>query len=214
MIEIKRVVCNMLQENCYIVSDSTGECVIIDCGAFYAEERSAIAEYIGEKKLKPTHLIATHGHLDHNFGNNTVLERYGLRVEIAAADVPLLQHAKQQAASFYGMELDFEMPEHGHELSEGEVIKFGDSEMKVMFTPGHSRGSIVLYDAADKTLFTGDTLFHGSIGRTDFSGGNMMQIIQSLRRIAQLPDETVVLPGHGPETTIGNELAHNPYMER
>jgi len=214
MIKIKRIVCNMLQENCYIVSDSTAECVIIDCGAYYKEERDVIVEYITENKLKPAHLIATHGHLDHNFGNATMREQYGLKVEIAPADVPLLQHAERQAAGFYGMKLDFEMPEHGHELSENEVITFGDSELKVMFTPGHSRGSVVLYSADSATLFTGDTLFRGSIGRTDLSGGNMMQIIQSLRKLAQLPDETVVWPGHGPQTTIGEELVHNPYMER
>jgi len=214
MIKIKRIVCNMLQENCYVVSDATSECVVIDCGAFHAEEHAEIADYIAQKKLKPTHLLATHGHLDHNFGNKTMLETYGLKVEIAAADVPLLRHADRQAESFYGLKLDFEMPEHGGILEEDEIIQFGNSQLKVMFTPGHSKGSVVLYCADSGAIFTGDTLFRGSIGRTDFSGGNMMQIIQSLRRIAQLPDETVVLPGHGAETTIGEEVAHNPYMER
>lgn len=214
MIEIKNFVCNMLQENCYVVSDETKECVIIDCGAYYAEERKAITNYIDAKGLKPKHLIATHGHLDHNFGNNTIFEAYGLKVEISYDDVSLYVHSDQQAESFYGLKLDFEMPEHGHLLKPDEIIKFGNSSLKVMYTPGHSRGSVSLYDAADNTIFTGDTLFHGSIGRTDFTGGNMMQIIQSLRTLAQLPDETVVYAGHGAQTTIGEEVANNPYVDR
>lgn len=214
MIEIKPFVCNMLQENCYIVSDDTMECAIIDCGAYYAEERQAIVGYITKRGLRPKHLIATHGHLDHNFGNNTIFEQYGLKAEIAYEDVSLLLHAEQQASSFYGITLDFTMPEHGHLLKADETIRFGNSELKVIRTPGHSKGSVSLYDAADNIVFTGDTLFHGSIGRTDFAGGNMMQIIQSLRTLAQLPDDTAVLPGHGAQTTIGEEVAHNPYMER
>lgn len=211
---IKTFVCNMLQENCYVVSDETKECVVIDCGAFYEEERKAIVAYIRDNELKPVHLLATHGHLDHNFGNNTMLEQLALKVEISAADESLLSHAEKQAKSFYGIELGYDMPPVGGYINAYDTISFGSQKLQVLETPGHSRGSVTFYSAENKVAFTGDTLFRRSIGRTDFSGGNMMQIIQSLRMLAQLPDDTTVLPGHGPQTTIGNEVAHNPYMER
>jgi glyoxylase-like metal-dependent hydrolase (beta-lactamase superfamily II) len=102
----------------------------------------------------------------------------------------------------------------GHVFEKNEVIRFGNTQLQIIESPGHSRGSVCFYCQKEHVLFSGDTLFRGSIGRTDLDGGSMMQIIQSLRQIAQLPDETVVYSGHGPQTTIGNELAHNPYMDR
>lgn len=214
MLNIKRFACNMLQENCYIASDETKECVIIDCGAYYEEERKAIVQYINDEKLVPKHLLVTHGHLDHNFGNNTIYEAFGLKPEVAAKDVSLMEHFKEQAENFYNLKLNYDFPSVERLLSEKDVIEFGSHKFTIIETPGHSRGSICFYCAEENVLFTGDTLFHMSIGRTDFSGGSMMQIIQSLRHLAQLPDETVVLPGHDIQTTIGNELAHNPYMDR
>ena len=214
MINIKTFTCNMLQENCYVVSDETGECIIIDCGAFYEEERKAIVEYIRTNNLRPKHLLATHGHLDHNFGNNTIDEAFGLRVELSERDQSLIDHADQQAKQFYGEPLKQSLPPTGTHLSEGTPVTFGSHTLQVLSTPGHSRGSVTLYCQAENVAFTGDTLFKHSIGRTDFVGGNMFQIIQSLRMLAQLPDETIALPGHGERTTIGDELAHNPYMDR
>lgn len=214
MINIKTFTCNMLQENCYVVSDETGECIIIDCGAFYEEERKAIVEYIRTNNLQPKHLLATHGHLDHNFGNNTIYEAFGLRVELSERDQSLIDHADQQAKQFYGEPLKQPLPPTGTHLSEGAPVTFGSHTLQILSTPGHSRGSVTLYCQAENVAFTGDTLFKHSIGRTDFVGGNMFQIIQSLRMLAQLPDETIVLPGHGERTTIGDELAHNPYMDR
>ena len=214
MINIKTFTCNMLQENCYVVSDETRECVIIDCGAFYEEERKAIVEYIRTNNLQPKHLLATHGHLDHNFGNNTIDEAFGLRVELSERDQSLIDHADQQAKQFYGEPLKQPLPPTGTHLSEGTPVTFGSHTLQILSTPGHSRGSVTLYCQAENVAFTGDTLFKHSIGRTDFVGGNMFQIIQSLRMLAQLPDETIVLPGHGERTTIGDELAHNPYMDR
>jgi len=107
-----------------------------------------------------------------------------------------------------------EFPAVGRFLEENETVTFGHQQLKVIPTPGHSRGSVTFYSAEARVAFTGDTLFKSSIGRTDFKGGSMMQIIQSLRQLAQLPDETVVLPGHGDQTTIGMELQTNPYMDR
>ena len=212
--KIESLVCNMLQENCYVVSDETKECVIIDCGAFYEEERRALVEYIRNNDLKPVHLLATHGHLDHNFGNDTIFKEFGLKPEIAQADEVWITNYKEQAMKLYGMTLEMEMPEVGHFLSDKEKIQFGNHTLEVMETPGHSPGSVVFYCEEENVLFTGDTLFQMTIGRTDLEGGSMMQIIQSLRIIAQLPDNTKVYPGHGYTTTIGYELSRNPYMDR
>ena len=214
MLHIERFQCNMLQENCYVVSDNSLECVIIDCGAFYPEERKAIVDYIKEHHLTPKHLLVTHGHLDHNFGNDTIYAEFGLKPEVAAEDENLMKHLKQQAESFYQLTLDNEFPPIDHFFEDDEIIKFGNHELEIIHTPGHSRGSVTFFCKDEKVAFTGDTLFHNSIGRTDFSGGSMFQIINSLRFLAQLPDDTQVLPGHGDYTSIGEELAHNPYMDR
>ena len=155
MLHIERFQVNMLQENCYVVSDETKECVIIDCGAFYPEERNAITHYIQKNELKPVHLLVTHGHLDHNFGNDTIYKEFGLKPEVSQGDEKLMKGLKHQAETFYQMQLD-----------------------------------------------------------TDFPGGSMFRIINSLRHLGMLPDETQVLPGHGEATSIGEELAHNPYMDR
>lgn len=214
MIEVKKFVVNMLQENCYVVSDETKECVIIDCGAFYPEERQAIVDYIKGNELKPKHLLATHGHLDHNFGNDTIYDAFNLQLEISSRDENLVNSLAAQAKKFYDMTLEIEHPPIGHFFEENEMVEFGTHKLKVLETPGHSKGCVCFWEESEGLLFSGDTLFRNSIGRTDLGGGSMMQIIQSLRFLAQLPDQTVVLPGHGPQTTIGEELAHNPYMDR
>ncbi len=139
--------------------------------------------------LQPVHLLVTHGHLDHNFGNNTIHETFGLKPEVSAADESLMKNLKQQAEVFYQMQLDYDFPPVGHFFEENEVIRFGNHQFEIILTPGHSRGSVTFYCADEKVAFTGDTLFRGSIGRTDFKGGSMFQIINSLRFPAQLPDD-------------------------
>lgn len=213
MMNIEHFTCNMLQENCYVVSDETKQCVIIDCGAYYEAEQTAIIDYIKSNGMTPVHLLVTHGHLDHNFGNNAISDAFGLSPEISRYDKQLLEHSSEQA-EFFGVNLDKSAIPAGRLLENGEKITFGNHVLQVIETPGHSPGSVVFYCEEEKTAFTGDTLFRGSIGRTDFAGGSMLQIIQSLRMLAQLPDDTVVMPGHGSQTTIGYELAHNPYMDR
>lgn len=212
--DIKRFVCNMIQENCYVVSDETGECVIIDCGAWYEQERNAIVSYIDGNGLKPVHLLATHGHLDHNFGNNTIFEHYGLKPEVHADDANLMEDLKGQAEQMFDLTIDYDFPPVGRFLENGETVSFGNHALKVIATPGHTPGGVCFYCAEEHTLFAGDTLFRQSIGRTDFPGGSMFMMINSLRELVQLPDETVVCPGHGRDTTIGWELSHNPYIDR
>lgn len=214
MLKIKKFTCNMLQENCYVVSDDTQECVIVDCGAFYPEEREAIVGYIRENNLKPKHLIATHAHFDHNFGNNTIYKEFGLKPEVHANDGQLMSSLGQQAQAVVGASIDYEMPSVGRFLHENDTIDFGTHSLRVIETPGHSPGGVFYYCEDENVAFSGDTLFNNSIGRTDFTGGSMFMLIQSLRMISQLPDQTRILPGHGPETTIGYEVAHNPYIDR
>ena len=203
----------MIKENCYVVSDSSKECVIIDCGAYYEEERRAIVDYILNDNLKPVHLLVTHGHLDHNFGNNTVFDEFGLKPEAGYGDRELIENLKGQAKDTFGVEVDYDFPPVGHYFDDEEVISFGNHQFSIIPTPGHTPGGVTFYCKEEKVAFTGDTLFKGSIGRTDL-GGSMFMIINRLRELAQLPDDTTILPGHGDSTTIGDELAHNPYMDR
>lgn len=211
---IKRLMCNPLQENCYVVSDETKECVIIDCGAYYDEEKQALATYITNNQLKPVHLIATHGHLDHNFGNTFVYQTYGLKPEICAEDQNLLEHIKEHAAALFGMNITEEQPPIGRLLKHGDTITFGQHTLKVLHTPGHSHGSALFYCEEERTVFTGDTLFRMSIGRTDFPESSWTEMEQSLKTIVtQLPKETIVLSGHGPQSTMADELQYNLYLK-
>lgn len=214
MLNIKYFVCNMLQENCYVVSDETKECIIIDCGAFHEKEHKAIAQYIEAQGLKPVDFIATHGHVDHHFGDQFVYEEYGLKVKVHQADAFLMQLLQEQAEAFAGVKLYDDFPSVGEYLNLDDTISFGSHQFTLIETPGHTPGSVFFYCQEEHVAFSGDTLFHLSIGRTDLQGGSMFQMIQSLRMLSQLPDNTKIYPGHGEPTTIGTELAGNPYMDR
>jgi glyoxylase-like metal-dependent hydrolase (beta-lactamase superfamily II) len=213
MFNVQRIECNPLQENCYVVSDDSRECVIIDCGAMYEEELAALDHYIADNQLKPLHLLATHGHLDHNFGNAHMFRKYGLKVEICAEDQDLVERLPEQARDIFGIEIPANQPSAGRLLSNGYVITFGSHQLQVLQTPGHTHGSCLFYCAEEHTAFTGDTLFRMSIGRTDFAEGSWAEMEKSLRDvIAKLPKETIVLSGHGPQSTIADELRYNPYL--
>lgn len=214
MLRIQTFEVNPLHENCYVINDETKECVIIDCGALTETEQNAVIAYINEEGLKPIHNLGTHGHLDHHFGDAAILSAFNLQPEVAEGDKVLMQHPKEAALQMLGMDLNIDLPAGNLKLTENEDVKFGSHTFKIIRTPGHSPGSVSFYCAEENVLFTGDTLFKGSIGRTDFPGGSMFQIISSLRELAQLPDKTIVYPGHGPQTSIGFELAYNPYMDR
>ena len=214
MFTIKTFPFNLLQENTYVVSDETHECVIIDCGAYYEEERKAITDYITGNGLRPTHLLATHGHWDHNLGIDTIFNAFGLQVEAAAEDEFLITDIPHNFQSIIGAPLRRKFPAVGRFFDKDEVIRFGNHELQVLKTPGHSPGSVVFYCAQEHIAFTGDTLFRMSVGRTDFEGGNYEALMNSLNQIlANLPVETIVLPGHGPQSTIGEELRFNPYLQ-
>ena len=214
MFTIKTFPFNLLQENTYVVSDETHECVIIDCGAYYEEERKAITDYITGNGLRPTHLLATHGHWDHNLGIDTIFNAFGLQVEATAEDEFLITDIPHNFQSIIGAPLRRKFPAVGRFFDKDEVIRFGNHELQVLKTPGHSPGSVVFYCAQEHIAFTGDTLFRMSVGRTDFEGGSYEALMNSLNQIlANLPVETIVLPGHGPQSTIGEELRFNPYLQ-
>ena len=212
--DIKRFMCNPLQENCYVVSDDSRECVIIDCGAYYDEECEAIRRYITDQHLTPVHLLATHGHLDHNFGNAFLYKTYGLQAEICEGDRQLLERLPQHAKELFGIDIPDDQPPIGKLLKNGDIISFGSHQFTVLRTPGHSHGSALFYCQAENVAFSGDTLFRMSIGRTDFPEGSWQDMTQSLRTvISRLPAETIILSGHGPQTTIADELMYNPYLK-
>ena len=213
MINIKRFVCNMLAENCYVVSDETSEAVIIDCGAAYPEEGTAITTYISENKLKPKHLICTHGHFDHCIGNGLIYNTYGLKPEVHQEDEFLMVKIAGQIEEMLGVKIALEVPPVGRYLSDNETITFGSHSLQLLNTPGHTPGSSVFYCKAEGILFSGDTLFRMSIGRTDFEGGSYQEMMASLHNVlANLPDKTKVYSGHGPVTTIGDEKMYSPYF--
>jgi len=205
--------CNPLQENCYVVSDESGECVIIDCGVLYEQENDALVTYIRDNQLKPVHLLATHGHIDHNFGNPLVYREYKLMVEVSLEDLFMVERLADQALSLFGIELKMEQPPTGRLLRDGDIVAFGHHTLRVLHTPGHTHGCLIFYCKEEQTAFTGDTLFRMSIGRTDFPESSWGEMEQSLRNVvARLPEETIVLSGHGPQSTIADELKYNPYL--
>lgn len=212
--EIKVFKVNLLEENCYVVSNESKECVIIDCGAMEARDFAPIEKYIKCNGLKPVHHLLTHGHFDHISGSAMVADTFGVKPEIHAADEKLYKAFDTQTTTIMGERLPITLPPLTRCFNNGNEIAFGDDNIKVVATPGHSPGSVFYVFEKANIAFCGDTIFRGNIGRTDLMGGSMFQIINSLRYVAQMPDDMVLYPGHGPETTVGYELAHNPYMDR
>lgn len=199
--------------NTYAVYDpDTRECAIIDPGMSSREEREAIAGFVRNNSLRVTDIINTHLHIDHAIGNAWAVKEFGVAPSASPADLPLGERMKDQARMF-GIPEEVEDVSLGHELKDGDVITIGSGRLQVLAVPGHSPGGIALYDAEDGFLISGDSLFAGSIGRTDLPGGNFSMLIESIRsKLLTLPPDTVVYPGHGPATTIGHELSDNPFL--
>ena len=213
MLNIKTFTCNMLSENCYVVSDETNECVVIDCGAYYPEEAQAIINYIRKQQLTPRHLLCTHGHFDHCMGNGYIFKAFGLKPEVHQDDNFLMEKMERQTGEILGIPIRLDVPPVDHYLTDNDSITFGRHTLQILHTPGHTPGGIVFYEANEHIAFSGDTLFRMSIGRTDFERGSYEDMISSLQLLAQqLPAETTIYPGHGPLTTIADEIRYNPYM--
>jgi len=211
MLKIKSFVFSPIQENTYILSNELKQCVIIDPGCYFDEEKETLRAYITESGLTPQMLLNTHCHLDHVFGNKWVAETYGLELRIHATEKAVLDFAPTSGL-MYNMPFDNYTGEFNY-LKEGDMISLGDDQLEVIFAPGHSPGHICFYCARQHFVISGDVLFNRSIGRTDLPGGNHGQLIRSIReKLFVLPDETVVYSGHGERTTIGEEKRENPFL--
>ncbi len=203
---------NPFQENTYLVSDDTGEAVIIDCGCLYPTEEAQLKQAISTDKLVVKRLLNTHLHLDHSFGNYMVAQTFGVLPEAHQADEFLISETSKQAQLF-GIPASVREQPLGGYLNDGDMVAFGRTEFEVIHVPGHSPGGICFYCRTEQIIFVGDVLFAGGIGRTDLPQGNYADLISGIQnRLFTLPDETVVYSGHGPTTTIGSERVHNPYF--
>jgi hydroxyacylglutathione hydrolase len=203
---IMPMVVGPIQANCFILGcEKTNEAVVIDPG----DEANRILSGLQKKALQLKYIINTHGHFDHVGGNKALKEKTEAPILIHRAEAPMLAHLADSAA-VWGMHIE-NSPAPDRLLEDGDQITFGEITLEVIHTPGHSPGGISLYTPKD--LFVGDTLFAGSIGRTDFPGGDYDTLIASVRnRLFVLGDDVRVFPGHGPDTTIGTERKYNPFF--
>lgn len=204
----------MFGENCFLVwSPETKECMVVDPGMISTAEYEAIDGVIAREGLTVKYLVNTHLHLDHCFGNNHIASTYGVRTLAHPADISLGSGVSSQAEMFGIRNPSIENITDIQPLTEGTVLTLGNEKIEVIHVPGHSPGGIALYAPADGWVISGDSLFKGSIGRTDLPGGDHRQLIESIsEKLLSLPDSTTVLPGHGPATTISEEKRTNPYL--
>ena len=205
MAKIHTIVVGTLQTNCYILqSDATA--IIIDPG----DEPERIVRFLNDIKVKPSKIVVTHTHFDHVLGVDSIRTELNIPFLIHRDDLSMLESMQNRVRQFMGFEVPPPPKVDGY-LKDGELLKLGDETIRVLHTPGHSPGSISL--SGDEYVLTGDALFNQSIGRTDLPGGDLNTLVHSIReRLFKLGDETVVYPGHGPETTIGDEKLANPFV--
>ena len=202
---------NPFQENTFVLSDETGECIIVDPGCYEPHEREELESFISSRGLKPVRLVNTHCHIDHVLGNRFVQDTYNLQLELSMLEIPLL-NAVAEYGSQFGIHCEASKEPFAF-LAEGEAVTFGTTSLALLHTPGHSPGGMCLYHEKEKVIVAGDVLFQMSIGRTDLPGGDYDTLIASIReKLFVLPDDVTVYPGHGPSTTIGYEKQHNPFL--
>lgn len=209
---IRKFTFNSFQENTFVLSDDTAECVIFDPGCSTPQEENELKSYIEELNLTPVRLINTHCHIDHVLGNKFVSDVWQLPLEAHAGEVPVLESGLQ-VSQMYGIAYT-PSPPIAKYIEAGDEIKFGNSSLQTYFTPGHSPASLSFLHEESKNLIAGDVLFYGSIGRTDLPGGNFDTLIKSIKeQLFPLGDDVIVHPGHGPSTSIGFEKENNPFLQ-
>lgn len=211
MLTVRTFVFNPLQENTYLLYNEEKLGCVIDPGCYLENEQLKLQNAIDGLGLQPNFLLNTHCHLDHVLGNKWFYETYGTPLHIHEQEEPVLKLAPEYGQLWgmpfrnYAGPLQF--------LKEGDVVKIGNDALRVLYTPGHAPGHICFHCAQQHFVISGDTLFRGSIGRTDLPLGNYDTLIHSIRtRLLTLPDDTVVYPGHGPATTVGEEKVANPFL--
>lgn len=203
---------NDFAENTYVLYDDSKSCVIIDPGCNTDEERKQLTDFIGSYGLKPEALINTHCHIDHVLGNQFIHATYRLELH-AHKDEQVVLDSTYNVAKMYGIPYESSPPITQY-LNGGDTFTFGESQLKVLFTPGHSPASISLYHEPSNQLIAGDVLFNGSIGRTDLPGGDYDTLISNIKtKFLPLGDDVKVYSGHGPVTTIGDERKNNPFLQ-
>jgi len=202
---------NPYQENTYILYDGTGECAIIDPGMENGREQNVVVNFIRDHKLKPVLLLNTHCHIDHVLGNKFIFDQYGLKPQFHEGELGMLEAVISYAP---GMGIRYEpSPVPEVFLPETGSVKFGNTELTLIFAPGHSPAHLCFYDKDANLLVGGDVLFRNSIGRTDLPGGNLTQLLNNIeQKLFTLPEDCTVYPGHGPHTTIGFEKQTNPFL--
>ena len=211
MLKVKSFVFSPIQENTYLLYNEFNECLIIDPGCYFPEEQDELKAFITQSNLKPWMLLNTHCHLDHVFGNKFVAETYTLILQLHEKEKLLLDYAPTSGL-MYNMPFDNYAGDYIY-LKEGDVVKLGEDELKVIEAPGHSPGHICFYCEKQNFIISGDVLFNRSIGRTDLPGGDHETLLKNIReKLFVLPDETVVYSGHGSVTTIGEEKKQNPFL--
>lgn len=213
MITIHSFVFSPFSENTYLLFDETRECIIIDPGCYEPFEKLELTDFISKEKLKPVKLLNTHCHIDHIFGNKFVSETFGLKLETHKEELFNLTHSGQ-VSKMYGLSRYEQSPEPSVFLSEGDIIEFGNSKLGILFVPGHAPGHIAIVSKEQKFIISGDVLFYGSIGRTDFPGCSHEALIKSIKtKLFPLGDDFKVYSGHGQETNIGFERKNNPFLQ-
>lgn len=211
MITVKAFYFNDIRECTYVAYDETKECVIIDPGCQSAGEQQRLVKFIEQNNLKPVKALLTHGHFDHVMGAAFVHRQWNIPFYLHAEDKGQLERA-QPYGQMFGLNIE-QPPTDTVDVNDGDIIKFGNTELHAIHTPGHTRGGVCYYSLPDKIIFTGDSLFAGSIGRTDLPGGDYDALMESLLgKVCKLDPDMKVYPGHGPETTIAHELNTNPFL--
>jgi glyoxylase-like metal-dependent hydrolase (beta-lactamase superfamily II) len=209
--EVYRLVFSPIEVNTYIFADDSGESAVIDCGCYNEKEFDRLTRFIELKNYRPILLLNTHCHLDHVFGNRFMLEKYNLRTLCSEEEMVNLKNSPAHA-EFFGLAMD-EPPEPAGYLKDGDTVQVGSVILKAIHVPGHTAGSLAYYCEQESCIFAGDVIFSGGIGRTDLPGGNHQKLLKSIReKILVLPPSTVIYSGHGPATTVGNELKRNPFL--
>ena len=211
MLKIKSFVFSPIQENTYLLYNEFNQCAIIDPGCYFDAEKEELTQFIKDNSLTVIHLLNTHCHLDHIFGNKYVAETYSLTPQIHKKEEQVLAFAPTS-----GLMYDLPFDNYTGQLlflKEGDVVTIGKDELLVIEAPGHSPGHICFYNKAQGFLIGGDVLFNRSIGRTDLPGGNYDELIKNIKeKLLVLPNKTIVYSGHGETTTIGEEKVENPYL--
>lgn len=211
MLKLRSFVFSPIQENTYILYNEFNDCIIIDPGCYFPEEKDELKAFITQSALTPRMLLNTHCHLDHVFGNKFVAETWGLTLRLHEKEKKLLDYAPTSGL-MYNMPFDNYSGGYTY-LKGGDTVKLGEDELEVIEAPGHSPGHICFYCAKQNFIISGDVLFNRSIGRTDLPGGDHETLLKNIReKLFVLPGETVVHSGHGPETTIGEEKKYNPFL--